>query len=259
VTTNSPRTLAIDIGGTHIKAAILGPRGALLAPPIRRATPDPATPKAVLRAIAALAVQLPAYDRISAGFPGYIRAGRVQTAPNLGTPAWRGFRLDVALARRLKKPARVLNDADVQGLGVIDRRGLECVLTLGTGIGSALFLDGKLLPHLELGQHPVAKQKTYDAYLGDAALKEAGRRRWNRRLRKVIEIVRTLTNFDTLHLGGGNARVIDFTLPPRVRIGLNLDGLTGGFHLWDAALDGYFRRRGGRGKRAGARLRRPAR
>lgn len=250
MTINRPRTLAIDIGGTHIKAAILGPRGALLAPPVRLATPVPAMPKAILRAIAALAGRLPAYDRISAGFPGYIRDGRVQTAPNLGTAAWRGFRLDVALARRLKKPARVLNDADVQGLGVIDRRGLECVLTLGTGIGSALFLDGKLLPHLELGQHPVAKHKTYDAYLGDAALKAVGRRRWNRRLRTAIEIVRTLTNFDTLHLGGGNARVIDFTLPPRVRIGRNVDGLTGGFHLWDAALDEHFRKRGGHGKRA---------
>ncbi|MDE2166900.1 MAG: ROK family protein [Alphaproteobacteria bacterium] len=237
-----PFTLAIDIGGSHIKASVLDRGGAMVAAPVRVRTPRPATPEALLRAIAGLARTLPSYDRISAGFPGYVRHGQIRTAPNLGTESWAGFRLDRALARRLKKPARVLNDADVQGLGAIEGRGLECVLTLGTGIGSALFQDGSLLPHLELGQHPIAKNKTYDQYLGNAIAEKKGRRVWNRRLRKTIDIVRTLVNFDRLYLGGGNTRLIDFDLPRDVKITPNADGIVGGVRLWNANLDPAFER-----------------
>ena len=237
-----PFTLAIDIGGSHVKASVLDRGGAMVAAPVHVQTPQPATPGALVRAIAELTRMLPAYDRISAGFPGYVRLGQVRTAPNLGTKSWAGFRLDRALARRLKKPARVLNDADVQGLGAIEGRGLECVLTLGTGIGSALFQDGSLLPHLELGQHPIAKNKTYDQYLGNAAAEKKGQRVWNRRLRKTIEVVRTLVNFDRLYLGGGNTRLIDFELPRDVKITPNADGIIGGVRLWDARLDMVFER-----------------
>ena len=192
--------------------------------------------------IIALAEQLPPYDRISVGFPGYVEGGRIRTAPNLGTKYWRGFGLADAIAKHLRKPARVLNDADVQGLGVIDGRGLECVLTLGTGVGSALFDNGRLLPHLELGQHPIGNRKTYDQYLGDAALKAIGRQLWNRRLRRVIDIVAILTNYDRLHLGGGNAAAIRFALPENVKIAANAGGITGGIKLWDEVLDDLFRR-----------------
>jgi len=235
-----PFTLAIDIGGSHVKASVLDRDGTLIAREVRVLTPRPATPRAVLQAIAGLVAELPPYDRISAGFPGYIRRGRVATAPNLGTKAWAGFRLDQGLQKRLKKPARVLNDADVQGLGAISGHGVEVVLTLGTGIGSALFHDGALMPHLELGQHPIAKGKTYDGYLGNAALKHKGPKRWNHRLKKAIEIVRTLTNFDTLHLGGGNVRLIDFHLPPHVKRAANIEGITGGVRLWDRSFDAFF-------------------
>jgi polyphosphate glucokinase len=237
-----PFTLAIDIGGSHVKASVLDRRGAMVAAPVHVRTPQPATPEALLRAIQGLARMLPAYDRASVGFPGYVRLGRVYTAPNLGTERWAGFQLDRALTRRLKKPARVLNDADVQGLAAIEGRGLECVLTLGTGIGSSLFHEGSLLPHLELGQHPIAKNKTYDQYLGNTALEKKGRRTWNRRLRKAIEIVRTLVNFDRLYLGGGNTRLIDFDLPRDVKITPNADGIIGGVHLWDTKLDPIFER-----------------
>ncbi len=235
-----PFTLAIDIGGSHIKASVLDRGGAMVATPVRIRTPQPATPQALLRAIDGLARLLPSYNRISVGFPGYVRRGRVHTAPNLGTESWAGFQLDRALSRRLRKPARVLNDADVQGLGAIEGRGLECVLTLGTGIGSSLFQDGHLLPHLELGQHPLLKGKTYDQYLGNAAADKKGPRVWNRRLRKTIGIVRTLVNFDRLYLGGGNTRLIDFDLPRDVKVTPNADGMIGGVHLWDAALDPVF-------------------
>ena len=237
-------TLAIDIGGSQIKASVLDAAGRMIAPEVRLPTPGRAAPAAILEAIRELSRQLPACDRISAGFPGYVAEGRVHTAPNLGTEAWRGFSLARALTELLHKPARVLNDADVQGLGVIRGRGLECVLTLGTGVGSALFQDGILLPHLELGQHPIHRGKTYDQYLGDGALKKAGRAKWNRRLRKAIAIVQTLVNYDTLYLGGGNARVIEFTLPRNVRIASNRNGITGGVKLWDPAFDDCFTPRG---------------
>jgi polyphosphate glucokinase len=239
-----PPTLAIDIGGSHIKATVLSAAGIMLARPVRVETPNPAKPAAVLDAIVGIVGPLPAYRRVAVGFPGAVRDGRVLTAPNLGTAHWHGFHLAQALADRLGRPTRVLNDADVQGLGVIDRKGLECVLTLGTGIGSSLFRNGLLLPHLELGQHPLFDNKTYDEYLGAAALEKKGRRKWNRRLAKAIPVVRRLTNYDLLHLGGGNARMVDFELPEKVKLAANIGGITGGVRLWDRTLDPLF---GGRG------------
>jgi polyphosphate glucokinase len=176
---------------------------------------------------------LPAFDRVSVGFPGAVRDGRTLTAPNLDNVAWRGFDLAGALAERLGRPVRVLNDADVQGFGVIEGHGLECVLTLGTGMGFALFRNGLLMPHLELGQHPAPNEKSYDRYVGDAALRRKGRRRWNRRLGKAIETIRTLVNYDTLYLGGGNATKVSLDLPSNVRVVANIAGLIGGTKLWD--------------------------
>lgn len=233
-------TLAIDIGGSQIKAAVLDSAGRMLVPEIRLRTPLHPAPPAMLRAIRHLAGQLPSFDRISVGFPGYVANGRVATAPNLGTAAWRDFPLAETLSKNLGKPVRVLNDADVQGLGVIKGRGLECVLTLGTGVGSALFKSGALLPHLELGQHPLHKNKTYDEYLGKAALIKKGIATWNRRVQWAVGIVHTLVNYDRLYLGGGNAAAIRFELPPEAKIVPNSAGVTGGIRLWDAALDELF-------------------
>lgn len=226
------RTLAIDIGGTGLKAGVLGPDGRLLGERVRVATPSPAPPKVMVKALVALAKPLAPYDRVSAGFPGMVREGKVLTAPHFGTEQWRGFPLAEALARELGKPARVLNDADVQGYGAVRGRGLELVLTFGTGMGSALFLDGKLLPHMEFAQFPVRKDKTYNEYVGRAALEKIGKKRWNRRVARVIEAFRTLLNFDALYLGGGNSRHITLDLPSDVRIVPNVDGLTGGAKLW---------------------------
>jgi polyphosphate glucokinase len=246
-----PRTLAIDIGGTHVKASVLDATGKMLAPEKLEPTPHPATPRALLGAIARLADQLPAFERISAGFPGYVKRNVVYTAPNLGTEFWRGFALADALTARFGKPARILNDADVQGLGVISGRGFECVLTLGTGIGSSFFYNGRLLPHLELGQHPIRQGLTYDGYLGDAVRRQKGRAKWNNRLKKALGIVATLTNCDMLHLGGGNANRIDFKLPKNVKLAANVHGITGGIHLWNPALDELFTAISGADARAG--------
>ena len=239
----SPRTLAIDIGGTRLKAGILDVDGTMVAGPDRVDTPHPSGPDIVLTKLAELVRPLGAFDRISVGFPGVVRGGRTLTAPNLGTDVWHDFPLATELGQRLGKPARVLNDASVQGLGVISGVGLECVITLGTGFGFALFEDGLLAPHLEVGQHPVAKDKTYDLYLGNAALHKVGRKKWNKRLQKAIGFLDTLVTYDTLLIGGGNAQVIDFDLPANARIVPNAAGITGGVKLWSATLDATFRDR----------------
>jgi|SRR5271166_1008133 len=144
------------------------------------------------------------------------------------------------LADRLGAQARLANDATVQGLGVIAGHGLECVITLGTGMGFALFEDGRPGPHLELSQHPVRGRKTYDQYVGNASLHEVGRKRWNRRVRKAIGFIATLTSFDMLYIGGGNSRNVQGDLPEKVRIVSNEAGITGGIRLWDAHLDAMF-------------------
>ena len=236
----SPRTLAIDIGGTHIKASVLDRAGKPIVDRVDAPTPHPAPPAATLELILALASALPAFDRISAGFPGVVKSGCIITAPNLGTEAWHRFPLAAELEKQLGKPARVLNDAEMQGLAVIASAGLECVLTFGTGMGSAIYRDGQLMPHLELGQHPAWKSKTYDRYVGGAALKKLGVPKWNRRVSRVIALVRTLLNFDRLYLGGGNAVHITQPLPRDAKIVSNLAGITGGVRLWEAQFDAFF-------------------
>lgn len=236
----SPVTLAIDIGGTGLKCGLLDTKGIIIGERARVATPHPAPPDAVMPALVTLAKGMGAFDRISVGFPGVVRAGHVLTAPNLGTKEWSGFDLAGALTRELGKPVRLLNDATVQGLGVIAGKGLECVITLGTGVGFALYQDGRLAPHLELSQHIIYGKKTYDEYLGVAAVAKAGKRRWRRRVQRMLVQLRVLVNFDTLYIGGGNAKLIDFVLPADVHVVSNDAGVTGGVRLWDKQLDESF-------------------
>lgn len=230
---NGPRTLAIDIGGTGLKASTLDRAGRMLVQRVRMPTPYPCRPEILLRAIAKLVAPLPPFDRISIGFPGVIRDGHVITAPHFDAKAWRDYPLENAVSRRFGKPARLLNDAEVQGLGIVAGRGLEVVLTLGTGLGSAVFRDGKLTPHLELAQHPIHKSKTYNDYVGDQARRSHSAKKWNRRVLAMIRIVDSLLHYDVLYLGGGNAANITVELPQNVRVASNDAGITGGIHLWD--------------------------
>ena len=186
--------------------------------------PKPVAPEALVRAIDQAVTPLGAFERVSVGFPGYVRDGRVLTAPNLGTDVLAGFDLQAALVRHWGKPVRVLNDADVQGFGAIEGHGVEMVLTLGTGAGTAIFRDGEIMPHLELAHHPVSGDKTYDEYIGNAAREKKGKKAWNKRVAKVIDILRDVVRFDHLYLGGGNAKDIAFPLPPDVTIVPNTDG-----------------------------------
>jgi polyphosphate glucokinase len=233
-------TLAIDIGATSLKAGVLDGDGKLVVSHARIDTPRKGTPAGVLAALLVLIKPLGSFDRVSVGFPGVVRAGHVMTAPNLGNESWRDYPLASVLTDRLGKPVRMLNDATVHGLGVIDGSGLECVIVLGTGFGFALFDGGRLTPHLELAHHPIHNDKDYDQYIGDAALKAIGRKRWNRRLAYALTCVRNLTGYDVLFIGGGNARNIRLTLEQNVRIVSNDAGITGGVRLWDPRLDPAF-------------------
>lgn len=236
----APLTLGVDIGGSRIKASVLDRAGGLMAKEVGAPTPKPANPQAVLDTIDRLASALPGFDRISVGFPGVVRGGSVVTAPNLGTDAWSGFRLVEALSQRFSVPARMLNDAAVQGLGVVEGPGLECVLTLGTGVGCALFRDRRLLLHLEFGQLRGRKDRSFDAYIGQQALVVKGVERWNARVRKTIDIVSALTSCDRLYIGGGNARKLTFEPPAHVRVASNVAGITGGVRLWEPEMDCHF-------------------
>ncbi|HUI22453.1 MAG TPA: ROK family protein [Methylocella sp.] len=235
-----PLTLAIDIGGSHLKTAVLDATGELSTDSLRVKTPDPAAPGAVVAALIELSRRLGKFDRVSIGFPGVVRHDLVLTAPNLGTKEWQGFRLGSVMAEGLGKPVRLLNDASIQGLGVIAGRGRECVLTLGTGMGFALFQDGEIAPHLELSQHPVRKHKTYDEYVGRTALESVGRKRWSKRVHRIIGILETVIAYDLLYIGGGNSKLIAPPLPPRVKVVANIAGITGGVRLWNRRMDHAF-------------------
>lgn len=226
-----PVTLAVDIGGTGLKVMALDAHGHPLSDRLRTPTPDPATPAQVLEALETLREKLPVCDRVSVGFPGVVKHGKTLTAVNLH-PDWDGYPLQAKLEKRWKLPVHLANDAAVQGYGAIRGKGVEMVITLGTGLGSALFADGHLCAGLELGHHPWRKGKTYEDYLGKKGLKKHGTKKWNKLLAEAIEQTSHTFNWDHLYIGGGNAKNINFALPENVSTISNEDGLFGGVALW---------------------------
>lgn len=230
--TGGVRTLAIDIGGTGLKACILDEHGKMVTDRLRVKTPPKCAPKKMVEELTKLVAPLAPYNHVSVGFPGVVRRGKVYTAHNLGTEVWKGFDLDLALTKALGKPVRVLNDADIQGLGAIKGKGVEVVITLGTGLGSSIFEDGRLSVHLELAHHPFRRGDTYEEQLGKLALEKVGKEKWNKRVAKAIDSIRVLTNFDHLYFGGGNAELVKLDLPKDVSLVSNEMGLRGGIWLW---------------------------
>lgn len=226
-----PRTLAIDIGGSGLKMLVLDPEGNPVTKRTRKRTPKKPTPQAVLDVLNRMLAAHGEFDRVSAGFPGVVVDGEVRTAVNLHSD-WLGFNLAAGLAEATRKPARVANDADVQGLGSVEGKGVELAITLGTGMGSALFLNGRLVPNLELAHHPFLNGKTYEEWVGDDARKKLGKKRWNKRVREAVDLLRQTFNYRMLYLGGGNAKRIEFALPDDVKIVPNVSGLLGGIALW---------------------------
>lgn len=228
---SGPITLAIDIGGTGLKAMLLDAEGKPLSERLRVLTPAIPTPRAVLKSLDGMRRQLPRFDRVSVGFPGVTKHGITYTAVNLHV-RWMNFPLEAELQKLWKKPVRVANDASVQGYGAVRGHGVEMILTLGTGMGSAIFTDGHLCPGLELGHHPWKSGKTYEDLLGKRGLEKHGKKKWNAYLLEAIAQTEKLFNWDHLYLGGGNTKKIDFKPPKNVSIVSNETGLLGGVALW---------------------------
>jgi polyphosphate glucokinase len=226
-----PFTLCVDIGGTGLKTIVLDATGAPQNERTRTPTPRPATPKAILATLATMLKEAPAFDRVSVGFPGVVRESVVFTAPNLDR-GWAEFPLGKELEQLTGKPTRVLNDAGVQGYGVIAGKGVEQILTLGTGMGHALYINGKYVPNIELAHHPFHKSKTYEEFISNAVLEKIGKKQWRKRVYEVIHTVLPIFNPDTLYLGGGNARHLKEKLPANVKVVENIAGLLGGIALW---------------------------
>ena len=242
-------TLTIDCGGGSIKAAVLDAAGTMRSAPIRVPTPYPLTTELFMQTLTQLANQLPKAARATVGIPGMIRHGVVISTPHYVTKTgprsivlpelvdqWRGFDARSQLSESFGIPTLVLNDAEVHGAGVVAGSGLEVVVTLGTGLGYALFDGGKLAPHLELSQAPVRFQQTYDTYVGETERKRLGDLFWSRRVRKLIDGLRPVFVWDRLYLGGGNARNIKLEIVEKlgddVVIVPNSAALVGGVRAW---------------------------
>lgn len=242
-------TLAIDCGGGGIKGSVLDEVGTMRAHPIRVPTPYPLPTDLFVRTLADLADRLPPADQATVGMPGMIRHGVVVSTPHYVTRSgprtrvvpelveqWDGFDARTALARSLGIPTLVLNDAEVHGAGVVAGTGLELVLTLGTGLGCALFDGGALAPHLELSQAPVRWGLNYDTFVGEHERRRLGDAFWSRRVRRMVEALRPVFLWDRLYLGGGNSRHIRSEHLARmgddVVVVPNTAGIVGGVRVW---------------------------
>lgn len=238
-------TLAVDIGGTGIKAAVFDANGEAIGESVRVATPYPCPPERLLAELAAIAAALPPAERAGIGFPGLLRRERVVTVNSLSrasidgptddalAAAWRGFALQEAIADRLGMPVIVGNDADVAALACASGVGLECVITLGTGLGFSLVSDGRLLPHMELDSVPFGDGRDFESVLGQRGLDADGLEAWRGHVRVGVGVLRRFVYFDRLCIGGGNARLLaDVDLGPDVDLVDNANGLRGGYLLW---------------------------
>lgn len=228
------RFLTIDIGGSGLKAAVVTADGSVVKDRVRVKTPKDLTGDGLVDALAKLVEPLRPFERVSVGFPGVVKDGIVVTAPNLGTERLAGFGLREALASRLDTPTRVVNDAVLQGYAVVSGKGVELVLTLGTGFGAVVFNEGVPLPVFELAHHPFRKGDTYEEQLGRRALDDIGRQRWSRRLERALAQLYDLLHYDRVYLGGGNADQVRFTLDERTAVVSNVMGVRGGAALWGA-------------------------
>jgi polyphosphate glucokinase len=249
-TPEHPFTLAIDVGGTGLKASVLSKDGTMAADRVKVATTYPVTPDEMVAQLTKLVQPLPESDRVSCGFPGMVRNGHILSAPHFVTKkgpgsevdkklvaAWADFDMASALSASLGKPTKVANDADVQGAAVVKGGGLEVVITLGTGFGTAVFMDGNLMPHLEVAHQPFRKNQTYNDQLGEAARKKIGDHHWNKRVRAAITCLNGLFFFDHLYIGGGNGSRVDRDelgdLLEKITVVDNTAGILGGIKLWD--------------------------
>jgi polyphosphate glucokinase len=215
------KILVIDVGGTHVKMLVTGKRQHL---------EFDSGPRLTARAMVAAVKKTMAqagwdYDVVSMGYPGPVLHHHPMAEPhNLGR-GWVGFNF----RKTFRRPVKVINDAAMQALGSY-RRGSMLFLGLGTGLGSALVVDGVLEP-MELAHLPFKKGKTYEDFVGLKGLKRCGKKKWRRNVLEVVKELRAATLAQYVVLGGGNARLMK-KLPPYVRLGANDNAFRGGFRLW---------------------------
>ena len=227
----STTTLSVDCGGGGIKASVLDCEGNIISRAVRTPTPYPLPPTKLVETIASLASQLPGADRVTVGMPGMIRHGVVIATPHYIT---RDGPRSKVLPDLVEAWARFN-----MGAGVVTGHGLEMIVTLGTGLGNAVFDNGLLAPHVEVSQGPVRWGLTYDDYIGEHERLRLGDAHWSRRVRRVVDALRPMYLWDRLYLGGGNSRRI--TAAQLAKIGddvvvvPNEAGMTGGARCWDMA------------------------
>ena len=245
-------TLVVDCGGGGIKASVLDAQGTMRAPRVRVPTPYPLPPSRFLDCLAEVAGMLPPADRLTVGIPGMVRHGVVVATPHYVTrsgprsrvdpellAAWTGYDAAAAIGSRFDLPVLVMNDAEVHAAGAVTGSGLELVLTLGTGLGCALFDGGRLAPHLELSHATVRRGTTYDGWIGEHVRRQLGNAAWSRRVRTMVAELRPVFGWDRLYLGGGNSRRLrpehveqmgdDVVVVP------NSAALVGGVRAWSLA------------------------
>ena len=242
-------TLSIDVGGSGLKAAVVDVDGSLCTERLRVPTPYPCPPDVLVAALTELVAPLTVAHiatRTSVGIPGMVRGGRVLSVTPLarrvyGGPrepdlieAWRDYPLADALSSAIGLPTKVVNDADMQGCAVVEGSGYELVVTLGTGVGTAVFNDGHLLPHMELSHTPFRDDLTIDAMIGNHNREQIGDKKWRKRVREAIDVFDTLLWFDHLYVGGGNAKLLTpDDIGPKGRIVPNKAGIIGGVRVWE--------------------------
>jgi polyphosphate glucokinase len=214
------KVLVIDVGGTHVKLLVSGARTR------REFDSGPSLrPAKMVREVKRLTADW-TYDAISIGYPGLVVHGRIAAEPSNMGRGWIGFDLGKALAR----PVKIVNDAAMQALGSY-AGGRMLFLGLGTGLGSAMIVDGDCVP-MELGHLPYKKGRTYEDYLGVKGLKRLGTRKWRKHAWTVIAQLRAALEPDDTVVGGGNATKLR-RMPKGVRLGANANAFAGGFRLWE--------------------------
>lgn len=216
----TPKILVVDVGGTHVKILASGQREK------RKTVSGPALTAADMARKVKRLAQGWRYDVVSIGYPGPVIHGHPLKDPyNLG-PGWVGFPFSKAFGR----PVKLINDAAMQALGSY-RGGRMLFLGLGTGLGSAMVVDGIVEP-MELGHLPYKKKKTYEDYIGVRGLKKLGKKKWRRHVWEVVEMLKGALEPDYVVLGGGNLKKLK-DLPPGVLPGDNSNAFRGGFRLWN--------------------------
>ena len=213
------KVLAIDVGGTHVKVLASGRKQHL-----QIDSGPTLTPKKMVAAVRAATVGWK-YEAVSIGYPGPVVHGHPVAEPHNLARGWVGFDFRKAFGR----PVKVINDAAMQALGSY-RGGRMLFLGLGTGLGSALIVDGVLEP-MELAHLPYKNGRTYEDYVGLAGLKRLGKKKWRRHVADVVEQLEKALQADYVVLGGGNAKLLN-RLPPGARLGDNANAFIGGFRLW---------------------------